>query len=114
MKDEINTPYSWEIEFYTKNNIPVWECKTHKTKNLGRIYESNDGSYIETKVNPMPAQFFEFKIFCGESQKEYCISTGSGDMETYFPIMKNIADGMIDITSLTKNESAVTAKNNGA
>ncbi len=101
MFNEINKPYSWEKEFYAKNNIPEWECETHKTKDLGRIYTAEDGSYIDAKVMPMPAQFWEFNIFCAESQKIYNVSTGSGGLENYFETMKNIADGMVVVNSIT-------------
>lgn len=101
MFDEIQKPYSWEKKFYEDNNIPQWECKTHETKDLGRIYGEEDGSYIKAKVMPMPAQFWEFEVCCAESGTTHNISTGSGGLEDYFPTMKLIAQGMIVINTMT-------------
>lgn len=98
--DEICGPYSWEFEFYKENNIPLWECKTHEKKNLGRIYQNEDGSYIEATVHPMPAQFWEFVVYYAETQKTHEISTGSGGLQNYFNAMKGIAEGMIAIDSI--------------
>lgn len=100
MFNEICKPYSFEKGFYKKNNIPEWECQSHQTKNIGRIYVAEDGSYVEAKVMPMPAQFWEFTIYCAESEKVYNVSTGSGGLENYFNTMKNIADGMIVVNSI--------------
>lgn len=94
------TPYSWEKEFYKSHNIPEWECALHKTKDLGKIYEDVDGSYVEAKVTPRPAQFWEFNIYCAESKKIYNISTGSGGLENYLEAMENIALGMIVVNSI--------------
>lgn len=101
--DEINTPYSWEIEFYLKHKIPLWECKTHETYDLGTIYEDKqEGAHVKAKVNPMPAQFWEFEIYSRETGKTTIVKTGSGCLEQYFQTMVNIATGMIVIESQKK------------
>lgn len=100
MFDEINKPYSWEKEFYQKNNIPQWECKTHETKDLGKIYEAKDGSFIKAKVRPTPAQFWEFEIYCADNKTILKLSTGSGTLEDFFGTMKNFAQDMIVIKSI--------------
>lgn len=98
--DETCRPYKWEVAFYKEHNIPLWECKTHEIKNIGIIYRSEDGSYIEAEVHPMPAQFWKFRVCSIESKKTYNISTGSGGLLNYFKTMKNIAEGMIVIESI--------------
>ena len=98
--DDIAKPFSWELDFYKKNNIPLWECKSHETKDLGRIYKAEDGSYIKAIVKPYPALFWEFEIFCAENKTITKISTGSGGLINYFPTMKLIAEGMIVVDSI--------------
>jgi len=100
MFDEICSPYPWEFELYVKNNIPLWECKTHERKDLGTIYQDKEGSYVKAVVCPMPAQFWEFVVYCSESNKIYKISTGSGGLEIFFNTMKNIAQGIILVNSI--------------
>lgn len=100
IEDEINTPYSWEINFYKRNHIPLWECETHKEKDLGIIYKTEEGSFIKAKVNCLPAQFFEFEIYDSEGKITYKISTGSGGLSNYFNAAKLLADGMFVIKDL--------------
>ncbi len=99
--DDIQKPYSWELDFYKENNIPIWECKSHETKDLGIIYKGEDGSYIKAIVKPMPAHFWGFEIFCSENKIITKISTGSGGLMNYFSTMKSIAEGMIVIDSIS-------------
>ena len=97
--EDVCKPYSDEMAFYIGNNIPLWECKTHQTVELGKIYE-REGSYIIAKVNAWPAQFWTFKVFCSSSNKYYEISTGSGGLSKFFPFVQQIADNMISIDSI--------------
>lgn len=98
--DETCKPYKWEVKFYEEEGIPSWECKTHETRKLGKIYSEEDGSFIEAEVHPMPAQFWKFRVYSAESGKTYNISTGSGGLMNYFPVMRSIATGMIVIESI--------------
>jgi hypothetical protein len=99
--DDIEKPYSWELDFYKKNNIPFWELKPNeKTKDLGRIYKAEDGSYIKAIVKSYPALFWEFEIFCAENKTITKTSTGSGGLMNYFETMKLIAEGMIVVDSI--------------
>ena len=97
MINEMNKPYSWELEFYQKNNIPLWETLGQTEKFLGKIYESDNGSFVDATVTCMPAQFWKFKIYSSEREETIEVSTGSGGLITYFEMMKMIADGMIVI-----------------
>ena len=100
---EINKPYKWELKFYYENEIPIWETTGQEEKSLGRIYQNENGSYIEAVVTCMPAQFWKFKIFCSENKKITHISTGSGGLMNFYEIMKSIADGMIVVDSTSVN-----------
>ena len=102
MNININHPYDWEILFYQENDIPYWESYDQEEKPLGKIYQNDNGSYIEATVTCMPAQFWRFKIYCSENNKTTHISTGSGGLTDYFETMKSIADGMIVIKSVTE------------
>lgn len=97
--DETCKPYKWEKKFYEENNIPLWECETHETVDLGTIYTGSDGEYVKAKVCPMPTQFWEFEVYSAETGKTTIFKTGSGVLMNYFKAMVNIATGMIVIES---------------
>jgi hypothetical protein len=98
MFNEINTPYEWEKEFYEKNNIPRWELKTHESKCLGKIYETENGSYVEATITPVSAQTWKFRIYSKDSESFYYITTGTGELEKYWESLKLLADDMMVIS----------------
>lgn len=56
-----------------------------------------DKSQVKIWVEGAPAQFWYFKIYCGENKKTTKISTGSGTLCNYWPFAKAIAEGMVTI-----------------
>ncbi len=101
MNLNINHPYDWEIEFYQKNDLPYWETYDQEEKDLGRIYQSDNGSYVEAKVTCMPAQFWKFNIFCSERNETTELSTGSGGLTDFYNIAVMIADGMLVVKNIS-------------
>lgn len=98
-----SAPYSWELEFYKKHNIPLWETKElWQPHDLGTIYSQEDGSYIKAAVECAPAQFWKFDIYCAEDNRHIKISTGSGCLSKYFDIMVQIADGMVVVDEISQ------------
>lgn len=91
------SPYSSEIEFYKKNNIPLWKGKAHDIIPLGRIWEDEYGNWIEATVKPMPAQFWDFTCYSKDSDQTTTFYTGSGGLSNYFGTAKLIATDMIVI-----------------
>lgn len=104
MFDEICQPYSWERDFYEKNNIPMWDCRVHETVNLGRIYTDEEFGYIEAEVTCLPAQFWKFKVHSDESEKTYIVETGSGSLSEYFDTMVKMVQAMLVIELIEEKE----------
>lgn len=96
-----------EHPFYIKNNLPIWYSKIGKSKYLGTIYKTKNGSYIKAKVlvekitNPdfrKYDMFWEFEVYNAEIPKKYIIDTYEhGILEKYYDSLKMIADNHLRV-----------------
>lgn len=90
-------PYSWEIPFYEKHNIPLWSGPMHTDIDLWLIYSDESWSTVHWKVNCLPAQFFTFEIYNAENKRSNIMSTWSGSLSDYYDTAVLIAQWMISI-----------------
>jgi hypothetical protein len=97
-----------EHPFYIKNNLPIWSSKIGKSKSLGTIFRTKNGSYIKAKVLVKIATingelrkydiFWEFEVYNAEMPKKYIIDTYEhGNLEKYYDSLKMIADNHLRI-----------------
>jgi hypothetical protein len=56
-----------------------------------------EGGSVNVWVCAMPAQFWKFEITPFDSDKLIVLSTGSGNLATYWPTVRLFAGGMIGI-----------------
>lgn len=102
--DQLCSPNQWERNFYVRNDIPIWSGTVNSICNLGKIWTSQAGSYIEAQVKPSPEQFWMFQIYCSDTKLLTVINTQRGELESFFDIIKTIAEGKIIIESVVKDE----------
>jgi hypothetical protein len=97
-----------EHPFYIKNNLPIWSSKIGKSKSLGTIYRTKNGSYIKAKVLVKIATingelrkydiFWEFEVYNAEMPKKYIIDTYEhGNLQKYYDSLKMIADNHLRV-----------------
>ena len=102
-----------EHPFYIKNNLPIWYSKIGKSKSLGTIYRTKNGSYIKASVLvekstkpdirnyqsdiPCCDVFWEFEVYNAEIPKKYIIDTYHGILEKYYDGLKMIADNHLRV-----------------
>jgi len=87
--------YSWDRKLFEElglkafDNIPV-----HKKHYVGQV-RGDEGGYIKIWVTGLPAQFWDFRVFCAESKKTYEVTTGSGSLSDYWESVKKLMEGML-------------------
>jgi len=60
---------------------------------VGRI--KHHGAVIKIWLKALPAQFWEFRIACGDPKRKYLVTTGSGSLSDFWPAVKLLAEDML-------------------
>jgi len=74
---------------------------------LGRVLMEDGESWVDVTKH-MPLKCWDFSVFAADGNRQYQVSTGSGDLADYWPTVEQLADGML-IVSMVDGEPAEPA-----
>jgi hypothetical protein len=78
--------YSHDLPLFNELGLEPFKTTVHKKIHVGTVTKE-DGSYADIWMTGAPAQFWEFKVFDSSSGRLYEISTGSGSLSKYWPLV---------------------------
>lgn len=87
--------YACDLPILEKLGLKPFEGKTRSTIEVGEYENKEINSKVIIKVTGLPAQFWSFDIFCGESKTRTIIETGSDGLVNYWPYVESMMEGMI-------------------
>lgn len=93
------TTYQNDLALFKKLGLKPFSTKCKETYFVGKL--KNDYGNVDIKVTGLPAQFWEFDIWCATNQKHTKLSTGSGSLSEYWPTVELILKDMIVIESIS-------------
>lgn len=100
-----NEPYAADLALLKELGIKPFGYNEHdQSDHAVGIYTFPDGSTVEISVQCLPAQFWRFKIDAKESSRKYEVSTGSGTLSDYWPMVVKMVNGMFVVKSVEKVE----------
>ena len=88
--------YSWDEPLFKKLGFKPFYVKIYEKHFVGEVNFEDGSSYIKIWVEGLPAQFWDFEVFCAKNKRIYKIETGSGCLRDYWFKVKEIADGVFD------------------
>ena len=88
--------YSWDEPLFEKLGLEPFYVKIYEKHFVGEVNLEDGSSYIKIWVEGLPAQFWDFEVFCAKNKRIYKIETGSGCLGDYWFKVKKIADGVFD------------------
>lgn len=98
--------YPWDRELIDSLGLKRFCIKRDKRgfgkqaeRYLGTLKEG--GISIRVYVTALPAQFYRFEV--KDNKRKYEIETGSGQFNKYYPMLKEILDGMVVFNTKIKS-----------
>lgn len=101
MINEDSIPYRDDVPLLKKLGLEIFKCKHCVKTFIGSV--QTDQYKINVYVTCVPAQFFEFIIKNFDEEKEYKITTGSGNFTEYWNIAESFGRSLIRIDEIKIN-----------
>ncbi len=83
-----------DLPLFAELGLSPFKTKRGEKKSVGKV-QFGDGSYVKIWVIAAPAQFWQFEVYCAESDRIHKISTGSGSFSDYWKSIRMVAIGLL-------------------
>lgn len=93
--DTANT-YDEDLPLFLQLGLSPFKVKAHADVNCGTV-RIGTRAIVDVSAHCMPAQFWTFVIHLKQPKRRLTLSTGSGLLSEYWPIIEKFADGMIAV-----------------
>ncbi len=97
--------YSCDKPLLAELGLQAFKGKVWEEVFVGEVKTDNDGSYVKIWVTGAPAQFYRFETYCADNGKRYTATTGSGNLKTFWPMVKAMAEDMFNPVLVTEEKA---------
>lgn len=97
---ETFSTYDEDKELFQRIGLKPFVGKNWETLYVGKVKNEENNTSVKIWVQGAPAQFFKFEVKVGDKITK--ISTGSGTLSQYWPMIQMMLDNMFVVNDTVK------------